>query len=386
MLAKIKTSLQRTIGVTAFLLMTTIIGSHAAYAQSSVTLYGLLSEGVSYVSNEGGKSNVKLLAGTDQNNRIGFRGVEDLGSGLKALFVLENGFDPTTGAFQQGGRLFGRQAFVGLSSATYGTVTLGRQYDVVFDDIALYELAVGTAPGLGVNIGDNDNAYDSFRYNNSIKYVSPVIEGLQGEVMYAMSNVSQWALNRSFGAGLSWDSKKNFKFGLMYLDINRPGVGGNANGAVTNDYVGAPFVLFHTSPLNSNVGVERQQVFGGGAQYSFSALRLSTMVTDVRYDYLDHTSLHLTNFDFSAAYYLTPSLEVTGGYIYTAGRYGGFSAASPHWHEAQVGIDYFLSKRTDIYLYGDFTKSHAGEAVTYLFNPSSSDNQTVVVAGIRHKF
>ena len=66
-------------------------------------------------------------------SRWGLKGQEDLGGGLKAIFQLENGFDVGTGQLGQGGREFGRQAFVGVTGNSWGTVTLGRQYDPSVD-------------------------------------------------------------------------------------------------------------------------------------------------------------------------------------------------------------------------------------------------------------
>jgi predicted porin len=107
--------------------------SHAQI-QSNVTMYGVIDTGVEYVNNVGagrdGLARMPTLTGT-LPNWLGFRGAEDLGDGLKALFTLENGFAPDTGAANQGGRLFGRQAFVGLSNS-WGTLTLGRQYTQYF--------------------------------------------------------------------------------------------------------------------------------------------------------------------------------------------------------------------------------------------------------------
>ena len=103
----------------------------AAQAQSSVQVYGLISAGIGYTSDENGRNLTHALSGTNQNPRIGFRGQEDLGNGTKALFVLENGFNVMTGTAAQSGRLFGRQSFVGLSSNDKGTLTLGRQYEAV---------------------------------------------------------------------------------------------------------------------------------------------------------------------------------------------------------------------------------------------------------------
>src|ERR1700709_1384978 len=92
----------------------------AAPAQSSVTLYGVVDAGISYVNNaanaKGGSSSlVKFDDGIDGGNRFGFRGVEDLGGGYKAIFTLENGFGRGHGTLSQGGALFGRQAFVGIT-------------------------------------------------------------------------------------------------------------------------------------------------------------------------------------------------------------------------------------------------------------------------------
>jgi len=175
-----------------------------AAAQSSVTLYGLMSEGIEYVNGERGSANVKLLTGTMQNSRWGLRISEDLGGSLTAVGDLENGFDATSGALQQGGRMFGRQAWVGLASRSYGTVTLGRQYDFFWDNLQQFEAATA-ANGLAVHIGDNDNAFGGFRYNNTVKYVSPTFRGLSIQGMYAFSNAAgDFSLNRATSFGVTY--------------------------------------------------------------------------------------------------------------------------------------------------------------------------------------
>ena len=104
-----------------------------AQAQTNVTIYGVIDLGLNYTNNVGGKNDVQMESGYAQGSRLGFKGNEDLGGGLSALFQLENGFAADTGKLGQGGLMFGRQALVGLSSKTAGTVTLGRQYDSVVD-------------------------------------------------------------------------------------------------------------------------------------------------------------------------------------------------------------------------------------------------------------
>ena len=88
-------------------------------ASSNVTLYGLIDTGLQYVSNgPGGHSKTGISTGNLSGSRWGLRGSEDLGDGLSAIFTLENGFDSSNGQTMQGDRLFGRQAYVGLSSRT----------------------------------------------------------------------------------------------------------------------------------------------------------------------------------------------------------------------------------------------------------------------------
>jgi predicted porin len=107
----------------------------ASFAQpANVTIYGLLDIGVESVSNVGAAGNTLNRMPTSTNSmpsRLGFRGREDLGNGLSAFFTLEQGIIGKTGTLSQGGRTFGRQAFVGLSGP-FGSVALGRQYTMTF--------------------------------------------------------------------------------------------------------------------------------------------------------------------------------------------------------------------------------------------------------------
>ncbi|MBP0594902.1 porin [Paraburkholderia sp. LEh10] len=379
----LNTRLRRSAALASFAVL--LAGASTAHAQNSVSLYGILSTGVAWVSNVGGHSAVQMIPGTMQNNRWGLRGAEDLGGGLNAIFVLENGFDSTNGKFQQGGRMFGRQAYVGLSGNSWGTVTLGRQYDIPFDYLDRFEASVA-ALGFATHIGDNDNVFGSYRYNNSIKYQSPTVNGLRGSVMYAMSNApGQWGLNRSVSAGAAYENGP-FKLAIAGLNTSYPGPTSNPNGAVTDDYVGPPFLLFHTSPINKNAGVRRQREFGGAAQYNFGAVRVNGMITDVRYDYLDNTSLHLDNFDVNASYSVRPDIALGAAYVYTKGQYGGGINTAPHWNMGQLSLNYLFSKRTNVYVFANYQRATNATAVTYLLAPSSGANQTVVVAGIRHLF
>lgn len=107
---------------------------HAAQAENSVSIYGLIDASFESISNVGAAGSTLSRMPTNTGtapSRLGFRGSEELGNGLSAVFTLEMGIAPNTGTLNQGGRAFGRQAFVGLSSP-YGTFSLGRQYTMTF--------------------------------------------------------------------------------------------------------------------------------------------------------------------------------------------------------------------------------------------------------------
>lgn len=143
------------------------IGGTAA-AQSNVTLYGIVDTGVQYYNHaapSGSLVGMPTLTG-ELPSRFGLKGNEDLGGGNKAFFVLENGFATPTGGFNNGGRIFGRAANVGLSGS-YGTLTLGRQMNMSM-------LVLNNADVIGPSI-HSMASFDSYlpnaRSDNAIGYL-----------------------------------------------------------------------------------------------------------------------------------------------------------------------------------------------------------------------
>jgi predicted porin len=114
--------------------MLSLAACNAAHAQGSVTLYGIVDSGIEYVSHAdtAGHSLLRMPSNTgDLPSCWGLKGDEDLGGGLRAQFILESGFNTDSGTLGQGGRLFGRQAWVGIN-APYGLFSFGRQYSMTF--------------------------------------------------------------------------------------------------------------------------------------------------------------------------------------------------------------------------------------------------------------
>lgn len=139
----------------------------SAHAQSTVTIYGVADTGIERVTNVGVVGSVTRMPGLTGlvPSRFGFRGVEDLGGGLKAVFTLENGFNLDDGTTGQGGRMFGRQAYVGVSGP-WGAITVGRQYTMNFWALGEADIIGPSAHGLGAI----DSYIPNARVDNSIAY------------------------------------------------------------------------------------------------------------------------------------------------------------------------------------------------------------------------
>lgn len=163
--------------------------STVASAQEVVTIYGLIDASVSYADDVSGSSSHTLDNGAWQSSRLGFRGVENLGGGLKAIFTLEAGLNVDTGSTSAA--FFGRQSFVGLSGEM-GTLTLGRQYDFIYylADGRLVagglESAVAGGPsGVAGAVGPLDLHAGGVRYDNSVKWTKN-FGGLGVGLMYGL--------------------------------------------------------------------------------------------------------------------------------------------------------------------------------------------------------
>src|SRR3569833_330324 len=176
------------------LLLLAVLGAFTgtASAQTNVTIYGLLDAGVHYRDN-GADTNNKTWgvdSGQASGSRLGFRGTEDLGGGLAAIFTLESGVNVDDGTLGQGitgsanspalTRLFGRQAFVGLSG-NFGAVKFGRQY-------APIRVAVESVDPFGVSgAGNAANFFNVHgeRTDNTVNYSTANFGGFSGQAAYS---------------------------------------------------------------------------------------------------------------------------------------------------------------------------------------------------------
>ncbi|MEM5405056.1 porin [Paraburkholderia unamae] len=377
-----------------------------AQAQSSVTLYGLVDAGIGYVNNIKGGSAFQLTSGRLSGSRWGLKGNEDLGGGLSAVFTLEGGFKPSDGTAAQGGRLFGRSAFVGIAKSGIGTFTLGRQYEPLADLVAQYAGPGTWSPS--THVGDNDNLNQTFRINNSVKFRSDTIAGFTVDGMYAFSNQAGVSAGQGFGNNRAWGIAANYVNGPLsigggYVLLDHPNTTTNTSGAIGgassttgDDYSGGFF-------YGLDGGVARQQIAVAGANYKIGSAIAGFAFSHTELNYNDGSTRKFNNYDANLRYLLTPATTLIGVYTFTDGRANGLPGAGgatlkPKWHQFTLGVDYALSKRTDVYLSGTYQLA-AGDASTrvgltysriaaiaYAGGASSTNRQVDVFTGIRTKF
>ncbi|MGA3246724.1 MAG: porin [Paraburkholderia sp.] len=364
----------------------------AAHAQSSVTLYGVLDDSIQFVHNADtqNKNFWGLVGGNLQGNRWGVKGTEDLGGGLKAIFQLENGFNPNSGAlgtYNGSSKLFGRQAYVGLQSDQYGTVTLGRQYDPVVDLVQPitadnYWGSTFTTPG---DVDNNDN---SSRTNSAIKFASATYSGFQFEGMYAFGGVAG-----STGSGQTWSGAATYATGPFSIAAGYIRMD-NADTAAARDggwSTGATSDAQFDSTINTAFESAKSiGIASVAAQYVIGPFTAGIRYSNALYKPDAFSSFGSTQrFNVGAGfvnYQLTPAALLGLGYTYTHGSGNGPSAS---YNQVSLGGDYNLSKRTDVYLIGVYQKASGtnvtASAADYGY-ASDATSQEIVSFGIRHKF
>lgn len=372
-----------------------------AHAQSSVTLYGIIDVGINYVSNSSGHSLYAMTSGVNNGSRFGFRGAEDLGGGLKAIFDLENGFDTTSGKGLQGGLMFGRAAYVGLSSRQWGTLTLGRQYDMVVDYIGPFAAGDQGGGNVAAHPGDIDNMNNNFRVNNAIKYVSPKFNGLSFGGMYSLGGVSgDVTRNQVMSFGLHY-AYGPFAVGAAYLNARDPNVSFFGNASQTA--LTASTTNFSTPIYGGFLSARSYQDIATGASYKFGKTTISATYSNIQFKNLgDLTSgpnpyhysgtATFNNAEASIHYDVKPDFVVGLAYDYMKQASVNASRGATY-NQIAGSATYALSTRTVVYVLsawqhasGTNSFNQAAVGAINLQSASTSNAQTLVRIGLRTKF
>jgi len=348
--------------------------SGASFAQQSgVTIYGIADVGVQGISTGTGKT-FKVQSGQENGSRLGFKGTEDLGNGLKANFVLEQGINIDTGSSAQGGATFGRRSLVGLSSADFGSVDLGRDKSPtfkMFDNFdpfgsgfinngnglsGIYFIGgTATSPSTATSVSRG-------RDNNSIYYATPnTLAGFSALAQYGFGETAgNNTAGRSVGLNLGYKIE-GLEVGYNYVKDN------SSTGAATLVTVGKKA---NTVAVNYDFGVAKPVfIYQKASDDTGVSKKIFTLGVTVPVDAAGKVLATFTNVKDDTA---------------VAGAPAGTTVGNAK--QFAVGYEYALSKRTDLYTaYARTNQDNTSKGFDAVGTPAGA-NINEITAGIRHQF
>ena len=391
----------------------------AAQAQSSVTVYGILDVGYT-----GGNARVTAPAGTiketvnrfsssmESGSRIGFRGTEDLGGGTSAQFVFELGIDPAGSTASQNWTANIRQGFVGLTQKGLGIARIGTQNTLFWEQAGsnttgqlaqtagsmLAPTIVGTgftAEGLANNNGSQSPAY-TVRTPNTLNLRTERMAGVVLKASYTMSDSNTTQVNRTaplqgysggtnnqngWQAAFDWNiAKANIQGSYAAFTSENP-YSATAAQLNTGTYtVGSPAAWVASGTLNAGSNVKDNQALVT-ASYDFGILRAYVGWTDRKVTSAVNSNVYLkrTAQEIGVRGYATKTIEYWGSI--GNGRYQAFGLGQPTSNITgyQVGSNYWMSKRTNLYAIFGANNTSSSSAGT-----AGGVNQYSL--GVRHTF
>ncbi len=329
-----------------------VAASGAAFAQSSVTVYGIVDTSIAYVK---GAENVSgMLNHGNATSRLGFRGVEDLGNGLKANFVLEGEVQPDDGT--AGGLNFKRQSTVGLAGS-FGEVRLGRALTASYNAVSRYDMF--GAVGLGSTLAWKSDY--QIRSDNMISYISPKFSGFGVGIDYGFGEKTENKTNRYAGIGATYDNGP-LSLGLGYDKQN------NALGVRPN---------------------EDLTTWQLGGSYDLSVVKLAAFYKETKYKVIatgDSDKLKTWNLGVSAP-------VGAAGVVKASYNNYKWSDSSEKAQQYSLGYVHNLSKRTALYGTYAFLKNKdngnkfgLNGAFTGVNGADDSGKMHGLQVGVRHAF
>jgi predicted porin len=343
--------------------MALTLGAGCAKADG-LQIYGMLDNSLEYLSNAGTGANgskqslFRVNNGSQVANRFGFKGSEDLGGGLKAIMQLEAGFNLDSGQLQQGGRMFGRQAYVGLQNP-WGALTMGRQKNLIYDafleldPLSYYSYSL---PGLDAQfVGKADNSIKYAGNFNGLKVAGLFSTGYDATIANGAQVPGQWRVGKEYSVSVGYGNGP-LNVSLVYDQQRGTSVATQGN---TTQRVAAgasyaignfkPFVGYQWYLSDVPGAAGRNELYFAGLQYR--------PVTEV----------------------------ILSGAIY----YNNITSANQHPYLLAANAAYLLSKRTQLFAEVGFSRNQNGSnlGVTgYGTSIVPGSNQVGVAVGLAHYF
>jgi predicted porin len=361
------------------------LSATSVHAQSSVQLYGLIDLSVpTYQSHADAKGDHVVGMGIGgepwfSGSRWGLKGAEDIGGNSKIIFRLESEYVAANGQMEDPGQIFDRDAWVGIENDTFGKITAGFQNTIARDASAIYGDPYGSAH-LTTEEGGWTNANNfkqmifyaasatGTRYNNGIAWKKLFSNGLFASAGYAFGNTTTFSSNSSYQVALGYNGGP-FNVSGFYSHVDRAGntnqsysVGGNYTVGMFRANAG----YFHYSGNQGSLGQRHDNAWTVSLK----------MVPKGRLDYeLGYQQMRVHNAAYNSDGNI-PNANI-GAFSLTSGVGNGFKET------LYASAFYHLSKRTEVYLAGDYMKLHGGYTVA---GTNGSNNQLELTTGIRTRF
>jgi predicted porin len=331
----------------------------AASAQSSVTIYGIVDTGFAHIDN-GGDSINGLRSGNNNSSRIGFKGAEDLGNGLKATFVLENGINTDDGTGSAG---FSRLSYVGLESNSFGSVRLGKQNTPIKTALSQIDpFGTGGMVNAITYLGGSTAGAIPERVENQVVYTTPTMSGFSGSLAYKFGEVAD-----DNGADSAWGAHIGYANGPLNVQF------GYSN---TDD---------STNP--GGVEISKTKIALLGATYDFGGFKL-------------HGAYSQKKLDSETA---APDLKVKSALIGVTVPFGASAIRAEYINNNDdrndfdnnvmaLSYTYSLSKRTTLYatyarIDNDDLSTQGFSSVSATTLPSvAGETSSGIAIGIQHNF
>lgn len=349
----------------AFAVLGALAGT--ASAQTNVTIYGVADAGIRLRDSDAATNGKTwgIDSGLQSGSRIGFRGNEDLGGGLSAIFTLETGFNIDDGTLGQGvaasattpaiNRLFGRQAFVGLSGG-FGAVKFGRQY-------APIRMAVESVDPFGLGLAGNAanvlNVHGE-RTDNTINYTTPNFSGFTGQLAYSLGEVAgDNSAGRHVGLSVGYTNGP-INVVLAHHDQNLL-TGGTAT----------------AFPATPNGDVKTTML---GGTYDFKVAKLHAAYSRSK----GETAAGVTNVDRDDAMIGVSAPVGPGTILASYIQRSDDIGANRDANQLALGYLYNLSKRTNLYTSYARTRNEAASSLNGA--AAAGRDPSTFNVGIRHRF
>ena len=375
----------------------------AAQAQSSVTVYGIIDAGFSSTSSRNGanKATNALFngSGNETSSRLGFKGTEDLGGGTSAFFTAELELSPDNSTQVLNGN---RQTFVGLGKKGLGKGAIGTQYTLMHDAVhatdpgesnnvvgSVIRPVAGASTASTVVGSGSSGANHMVRATNMLKFNSDKFAGFGLNAAYIQnnSNTNQTVTGTATAAGTGgtanfngWNLSADYTWQKLYVTAAYGSVKQEQNASIATTTVATPATI--TAGTNPNTTTNNTYVAG---TYDFGILKAYAGWTNAKITDNFNSSQYLkrTGQQLGVRGKFTPTIE--GWASVGNGRYTNYGVGTPttNFNAWQLGSNYYLSKRTNLYaIYGQtiFSSSSAGG-----LTPSGAASSQYAM-GVRHTF